>query len=107
MRGEIAGSSPKVLASEALRLASRFASERVCGVFFQPIEFVKDSVKASDDVVRCFDDAGIAVVLLDYDIVPPPARSRYDVVGIDNVAAGLAVGRHLVGSGVRGLLRSC
>ena len=101
IRGEIAGTSPKALAREALRLASQFANERVCGVFFQPIEFLKDSVKASDDVVRCFDDAGIAVVLLDYDIVPPPARSCYDVVGIDNFAAGLAVGRHLVASGAR------
>lgn len=101
IRGEIGGSSPNALAREVLRLATRFANERVCGVFFQPIEFLKDSVKASDDVVRCFDDAGIAVVLLDYDIVPPPARSRYDVVGIDNVAAGLAIGRHLVASGAR------
>ena len=101
IRGEIGGSSPNALAREVLRLATRFANERVCGVFFQPIEFLKDSVKASDDVVRCFDDAGIAVVRVDYGIVTPPARSRYDVVGIDNVAAGLAIGRHLVASGAR------
>ena len=101
IRGEIAGASPKALAREALRLAGQFANERVCGVFFQPLEFLKNSAEASDDVVRCFDNAGIAVVLLDYDIVPPPARSRYDVVGIDNVAAGLAIGRHLVASGAR------
>ena len=52
-------------------------------------------------VVKFFDDAGIAVLLLDYDIAPPPKRSRYDVVGIDNMAAGLAVGRHLLGIGVK------
>ena len=99
IRGEILGISPKALAREALRLARRFANERVCGVFFQPLEFLRDFAKANEEVVRHFDDAGIAVVLLDYDIAPPPERSRYDVVGIDNVEAGLAVGRHLILSG--------
>ena len=73
----------------------------MCGVFFQPLEFLKDAAQASEAVVRYFEKAGIAVVLLDYDIAPPPARSRYDVVGIDNVAAGLAIGRHLVRTGAK------
>ena len=101
IRGEIRGSDPKVRAREARRIAYQFAKKRVSGVFFQPIEFLEDSAKASGDVVRYFENAGIAVVLLDYDIAPPPARSRYDVVGIDNIAAGLAVGRHLVRAGAR------
>ena len=70
-------------------------------MFFQPLEFLKDAPRASEEAVQYFDEAGIAVVLLDYDIAPPPERSRYDVVGIDNMAAGLAVGRHLVGMGAR------
>ena len=101
IRGEIMGADPKVRAREARRLAYQFAKERVCGVFFQPIEFLKDSAKASEDIVRYFEKAGIAVVLLDYDIAPPPERSRYDVVGIDNFAAGLAIGRHLVRTGAK------
>ncbi|MBR5548453.1 MAG: GntR family transcriptional regulator [Kiritimatiellae bacterium] len=101
IRGEIKGTDPKVRAREARRLAYQFAKERVCGVFFQPIEFLKDSAKASEDIVRYFEKSGIAVVLLDYDIAPPPDRSRYDVVGIDNFAAGLAIGRHLVRSGAK------
>jgi LacI family transcriptional regulator len=101
IRGEIKGSNPKVRAREARRLAYKFAKERVCGVFFQPIEFLKDAAKASEEVVRYFEKAGIAVVLLDYDIAPPPERSRYDIVGIDNVAAGLAIGRHLLRAGAK------
>ena len=101
IRGEIKGADPKVRAREARRLAYQFAKERVCGVFFQPIEFLKDSAKASEDIVRYFEKSGIAVVLLDYDIAPPPERSRYDVVGIDNFAAGLAIGRHLVRTGAK------
>ncbi len=101
VRGEIKGADPKVRAREARRLAYRFAKERVCGVFFQPLEFLANAAKANEEVIRYFEKSGIAVVLLDYDIAPPPARSRYDVVGIDNVAAGLAVGRHLMESGAR------
>ena len=41
IRGEIKGTDPKVRAREARRLAYQFAKERVCGVFFQPIEFLK------------------------------------------------------------------
>ena len=99
--GEIKSANPKVRAREVRRLAYQFSKEHVAGVFFQPLEFLKDAPSASEEAVRYFDNAGIAVVLLDYDIVLPPARSRYDVVGIDNVAAGLAIGRHLVGSGAR------
>ena len=99
--GEVKSSDPKVRAREVRRLAYKFSKERVAGVFFQPLEFLKDAPRASEEAVRYFDEAGIAVVLLDYDIAPPPERSRYDVVGIDNMAAGLAVGRHLVGTGAR------
>lgn len=101
IRGEIKSTDPKVRAREVRRLAYQFSKEHVAGVFFQPLEFLKDAPKANEEAVRYFDEAGIAVVLLDYDIAPPPSRSRYDLVGIDNVAAGLSIGRHLVSSGAR------
>ena len=99
--GEIRSSDPNVMAREVKRLAYRFSREHVAGVFFQPLEFLKDAPSASEEAVRYFDDEGIAVVLLDYDIAPPPERSSYDVVGIDNFAAGLAIGRHLVRTGAK------
>ena len=92
---------PTVRAREARRIAYLFAKERVSGVFFQPLEFVKDYTAASRDVLVHFDRCEIPVLLLDYDIVPSPERSGYDLVGIDNLAAGLAVGRWLVGKGAR------
>ena len=101
IHGEIKSNDPKVRAREVRRLAYQFSKEHVAGVFFQPLEFIKDAPKASEESVAYFDEAGIAVVLLDYDIVPPPERSRYDVVGIDNIAAGLAIGRHLVRTGAK------
>ena len=67
-------------AREVRRLAYRFSKEHVAGVFFQPLEFLKDAPRANEEAVRYFDEAGIAVVLLDYDIAPPPARSGYDLV---------------------------
>lgn len=101
IHGEIKSKDPKVRAREVRRLAYQFSKEHVAGVFFQPLEFIKDAPRASEEAAQYFDQAGIAVVLLDYDIAPPPERSRYDVVGIDNVAAGLAIGRHLVRAGAR------
>ena len=99
--GEIKSSDPKVRAREVRRLAYQFSKEHVAGVFFQPLEFIRDAHKASEESVAYFDKTGIAVVLLDYDIVLPPERSSYDVVGIDNFAAGLAIGRHLVRTGAK------
>ena len=101
IRGEIKSGDPKVRAREVRRLAYQFSKEHVTGVFFQPLEFIKDAPSVNEEAVRYFDEAGIAVLLLDYDIALPPARSRYDLVGIDNVAAGLSVGRHLLSVGAR------
>lgn len=92
---------PTVRAREARRIACRFAQERVSGVFFQPMEFVEDYTTASRAVLAPFDKYGIPVLLLDYDIVPSPERSTYDLVGIDNIAAGLSVGRSLIRRGAR------
>src|ERR1051325_9928069 len=46
-------------------------------------------------------EARIPVVLLDRDIVDYPARSRFDVVGIDNRRAGCVVTQHLIDVGCR------
>ena len=101
IRGEVRSTDPKVRAREVRRLAYQFAKEHVSGVFFQPLEFLRNSASASSEIISYFDRAAIPVVLLDYDIVPPPERSGYDLVGIDNVGAGLSVGRALLSAGAR------
>ena len=97
----IRSDKPTVRAREARRIAYLYAKERVSGVFFQPMEFVKDYTSASREVLSHFDKYEIPVLLLDYDIVPSPERSTYDLVGIDNIAAGLSIGRFLVKKGAK------
>ena len=101
IQGEIKSEKPSVRAREARRLAYRFSKEHVAGVFFHPLELIANATRANEEAISYFENAGIAVVLLDFDILLPPGRSRYDMVGIDNLSAGLAVGRHLLGKGAK------
>jgi LacI family transcriptional regulator len=52
-------------------------------------------------VLEAFSHAGIPVVLLDGDIVAWPRRSDFDLVSIDNVAAGEAIAMHLIEGGAK------
>ena len=83
--GEVKSADPKVRAREVRRLAYQFSKEHVAGVFFQPLEFMKDAPRASEAAVRYFDEAGIAVVLLDYDIAPPPEPVLPAILTLVNV----------------------
>jgi GntR family transcriptional regulator, arabinose operon transcriptional repressor len=87
--------------SQATELCQRMVREKVAGAFFAPLELtpVKDAV--NQVIVQTFDRAGIPIVLLDRDLVAYPARSRYDVVGIDNRRAGYAIASHLLEVGCR------
>lgn len=96
---EIKSVDPKVRAREVRNLAYRLSKEHVTGVILQPIEFVKDAPKINEETLRYFDDAGIAVILLDYDSAAFPERSKYDIVGIDNFAAGYTIAQHLLKTG--------
>jgi LacI family transcriptional regulator len=72
----------------------------VAGVVYQPIELVADAEEANRAVLSIFDAADIPVVIIDSDFTKTPRRSGYDVVGIDNVAAGMAVAEHLLSLGL-------
>ena len=82
-------------------IVNEFVAQRVSGVIYQPMEFLGNSPKVNADLIALFDRANIPVVLLDYDIVPPPGRSRYDLVGIDNFEAGRRLAAHLVSVGAK------
>jgi DNA-binding LacI/PurR family transcriptional regulator len=73
----------------------------VRGVFFAPFEFAPDRDRVSKRTVEQLRRAGIAVVLLDRDLVPFPFRSDLDLIGIDNVMAGYMASEHLIKLGVR------
>lgn len=86
---------------QAERLARHFAAKRVAGVIMQPVGFSENADRLNGVISDILDKAGIPVVLIDYDIVPPPERSRYDLVAIDNFGAGRKIAAHLLGVGAK------
>jgi len=85
-------------ASQACR---QLVAKKVSGVFFAPLELTAQKDVINRNIADVFDKAAIPIVLLDRDLVAYPARSRYDLVGIDNRRAGYAITSHLVASGCR------
>ena len=99
--GDITADRPEQRARAAKNLAKKFVAEGVAGVMFQPIEYLSDAERLNGEVLGIFDKAGVAVVLCDYDIVPAPRRSKYDLVGINNVEAGAAMADYLFNAGAK------
>ncbi len=87
--------------SQATELCQRLVSEKVAGAFFAPLELTPAKDAVNQVIVETFERAGIPIVLLDRDLVAYPARSRYDVVGIDNRRAGYTITAHLLEAGCR------
>jgi len=98
---DISSRDPRDRAETAKTLAEEYAKQGVSGVIFQPIEFVRDATRINREILAVFDRAKIPVVLLDYDVVPPPERSAYDLVAIDNFDAGRRLAIHLVAAGAK------
>lgn len=85
----------------AEELCQQYISERVSGVFFAPLELVPGMDEANRKIADMLDRARIPVVLLDRCFMPYPARSSYDLVGIDNRRTAYAAVEHLVKTGAR------
>lgn len=99
--GDIVSKSPELRAQAARAFAQSLVDEGVAGVLYQPLELVDDVVRVNREILSVFDRADVPVVILDNDFLPCPHRGGYDVVGIDNVAAGSLVAEHLLACGVR------
>ena len=78
--------------------------EKVSGVFFQPLQFLRDGEKMNRGILKLFKQAGIPVVLLDSDFVAPPSRSEYDLVGVDNTGIGYALAKHVIVAGAKRIM---
>jgi len=89
------------LEEQASQACRQLVAKNVSGVFFAPLELTPEKDVINRRIADVFDQAGIAVVLLDRDLVAYPDRSRYDVVGIDNRRAGYAITAHLLKCGSR------
>lgn len=99
--GDVSSRSAEQRARGAKRLAKDFVLQNVAGVLYQPVELVEDVERVNRDILSLFSRANIPVVMLDSDFTMAPRRSGYDVIGIDNVSAGMAVAEHLLSVGVR------
>ncbi len=82
-------------------LCEQYIARRVAGVFFAPLELIPESAEVNRQILARLEAAGIAAVLLDRDIAAIGGRSRFDVVGIDNFAAGYRLTTHLIEQGAR------
>ena len=85
----------------AEQLATKYISQEVDGVFFTPIELEDNCQQINDRILKMFKAVNIPVVLLDRDVVAPPLKSEYDVIGINNSEAGYIIGQHLVEKAVK------
>jgi GntR family transcriptional regulator of arabinose operon len=86
---------------EAESLCRRYIEQKVAGVFFAPVEFSPQREAVNRKILKALDNAGIPVILLDRTGLPYPARSPYDLVGIDNRRAGYIVTDHLLRQGAK------
>ena len=87
----------------ALAIAEAYAARRTAGVLLEPVDLIPGSHEATKKVLAVLAARKIPVVLIDRDYLPPPERSRYDLVGIDNVQAGYRLAKHLVEAGARNI----
>ena len=83
-------------AKDALHICDQFIEQRVTGVFFAPFDLTADQNKVNNAIAERLRRAGIPIVLLDRDVTAFPERSTFDLVGIDNFAAGAQLAEHLI-----------
>lgn len=85
----------------ARELCEQFIERRVTGVFFAPFELTVGQDEINRSISERFSEAGVALVLLDRDLAAFPQSGRFDVVGLDNVAAGYLLAEHLIKLGCK------
>jgi len=87
----------------AVEVCRDFVNKEVTGVFFAPLERGEEASAVNRQILDLLREAGIAVVLLDRDALPFPARSECDLVSMDNFHAGYMIAEHLIRLGCKKL----
>ncbi|HOM50758.1 MAG TPA: GntR family transcriptional regulator [Phycisphaerae bacterium] len=83
------------------KICEPYLERGLCCVFFTPVELPAEQMAANVEIVKTFEREGIPVVLLDRDICDFPARSRHDLIGVDNFGAAYILTQHLLSLGHR------
>lgn len=91
----------------AEEVCRQFIERKISGVFFAPAELHPGQEAANFRIAESLREAGIAVVLIDRDLTAFPRRSDFDLVGIDNLAAGYQIADHLIKLGCKKILFAC
>jgi DNA-binding LacI/PurR family transcriptional regulator len=83
------------------KLASEWYQAGVRGVVFAPLEHSQANREELNlQIVSAFRKAGLAVVLVDRDMLEFPHRSDCDLVSMDSLHAGCELGAHIASIGV-------
>jgi len=80
-------------------IAMRYIDNGASGIFFEPLELWPGYDEMNRNVIRILEDAQVPVVLIDSDYLRFPDRSRFDLVGLDNLRAGYIATRHFLENG--------
>lgn len=81
---------------QARQICDQFIERRVDGVFFAPFELIPRREEANREIAERLRLAGVPVILIDRDLGPFPKRSDFDLVGLDNMAAGFLLAEHFL-----------
>lgn len=82
-------------------LIDQYRRQNVRGVFFAPSAGDEETAERNAEVAAALAVAGIRIILLCRDNADFPRRSGFDLVGIDNLAAGYVQTTHLIERGCR------
>lgn len=99
---DLSSSGPEGINAE--RICEPYLRQAVSGVFFAPLELSPTMDDVNRKIVTILNQANIPIVLLDRDLEPFPKRSNYDLVGIDNFAAGHELAQHLLACGCKRII---
>ncbi len=94
-------SGDKPLLERMKQSAQALIDRPVKGVLYYPAMLPPDQMVYNRQVVDMLQDAGIAVVLIDRDVVDVPHRSDLTRIGYDNQCGGFLLAEHLIQLGCR------
>ena len=93
--------SKQKIISTIEKIIDRYIKNNVHGIFFIPLEFHPFADEINELILQKLSQSNIRVVLVDSDLKSYPERGAYDLVGIDNIAAGYLVANHLLKNNTR------
>ena len=101
IRLQLIGREGDTQLEQMLSAVGELTDKGTTGVFYYPIELPAESMHYNQLVVDKLRSAGLAVVLIDRDIVSFPHRSDLTLVTYDNRRSGYLVTDHLIQRGCR------